>query len=475
MAAAHRMGVARAVGAGGPDRGARVVPHRDPCRPGGPAGWSSGHAAPLPSVGVASRETRGRTGRVAYRRGGPDLRAVRHGRGTLAQRPGGGSGDRPRPGREHRRRGRGGGSGVRAEGPALTLDARGQGFLDKPVLGWGPENYKTPYDQHMDLAFIRDFGNTSNDKPHNKVLEELVSGGIFGAASYLAIWLALAAALIRGRRSGEGLVALGVFGSLGAYFAQNFFLFDTPSSYWLWVLLVAWAAGHELRGRGERVRASPEAQATDSPLTAKARRARYAAVSRSWALLPLAVLVGAGVGFGVWTASLRPFQGAVAYVEIGTPDTSFAERLDSAQRSFDVGSVSANTVRRTVFVDLANGARDLTPADRAEAAAFVKEESERGLRIEPLDSRLLRSQIVFLQTTAHDSAELDAIDPLIQRLVELAPHKVTTQKVLVLQEILRERPATALELIEQYVAQAPDVAEEFKDVRRVAQAMAARG
>ena len=199
-----------------------------------------------------------------------------------------------------------------------------------------------------------------------------------------------------------------------------------------------------------------------------------AADLRRPALLPLALVLAAGIGYGVSVAAVRPYQAALAYQRIGDPDLTFPQRLDEARRSFDGAPTSANTLRRSIIVDLANAARDVPVALRSAAETFVAEESKRGLEAEPRDARLLRGYVTYRQATARDSRDLDAIDALIGHLVDQAPHKVTTQRVLVLQEVLRLRPQRALELIDRYVAQAPITANDFADLRQVAQAMAGR-
>ena len=137
-----------------------------------------------------------------------------------------------------------------------------RGFPDHPILGTGPENYyvvANRYSLHTDAKGI--YSATPGydytpwyDKPHNYLLEILVTTGLLGLLLYLAafgitIWIQVRAFLRQDMRLGElcCLVA-----ALIAYFVQNLFGFDTISSSLVWVAFLGmtglWWRPH-VRGR----------------------------------------------------------------------------------------------------------------------------------------------------------------------------------------------------------------------------------
>ena len=107
-----------------------------------------------------------------------------------------------------------------------------RGFEDRPLLGTGPENYYIVANQYYDPK-IAEFDPSWFDKPHNYLLEILVTDGILGFAAYMGILIFLVFALYKGFKSGlYGLLEFCfLLTALLAYQIQNLFVFDTvPTS-----------------------------------------------------------------------------------------------------------------------------------------------------------------------------------------------------------------------------------------------------
>ena len=60
-----------------------------------------------------------------------------------------------------------------------------RGFLDRPILGWGPENYIVPYGRFFNPETMTV---ETLDQAHNKIIEELTTKGILGVLTYMAFW-----------------------------------------------------------------------------------------------------------------------------------------------------------------------------------------------------------------------------------------------------------------------------------------------
>ena len=126
-------------------------------------------------------------------------------------------------------------TGVRdrsVEGRIAAAEVGVKAFLDRPILGWGPENYTVGYDRHVEPeAFSK--GVLSFDQAHNKLIEELTTKGLLGLLGYLALWVSLAVVFIRKARyltAGQQAFAFLLGAGLIGYFTQNIFLFDTPGT-----------------------------------------------------------------------------------------------------------------------------------------------------------------------------------------------------------------------------------------------------
>ncbi|MEK7649694.1 MAG: O-antigen ligase family protein, partial [Patescibacteria group bacterium] len=104
-------------------------------------------------------------------------------------------------------------------------------FKDRPLLGWGPENFIVPFGKFYNPAL---YGNEPwFDRTHNMFLEWLVAGGIVGFAAYITLFV-IACWMIRRLVSSKRLVPMeGILltGMFVAYAIQNAFVFDNIVSY----------------------------------------------------------------------------------------------------------------------------------------------------------------------------------------------------------------------------------------------------
>ena len=103
----------------------------------------------------------------------------------------------------------------------IGLKVSGEAFLERPIFGWGPENYNVAYNKHYDPAYSY-YAEDWFDRAHNKIAEVGVVYGGVGLVLYLSI-LGLTFAMVRKRP-----FLVGIF---TAYVVQNLFLFDNIVSY----------------------------------------------------------------------------------------------------------------------------------------------------------------------------------------------------------------------------------------------------
>ncbi len=111
-----------------------------------------------------------------------------------------------------------------------------QGVKERPILGWGQENYAIVFDKYYDPRMYAQ--EAWFDRVHNIIFDWLVAGGFMGLISYLAIF---AAALWALWRTGFGAVERSLLtGLLAAYFCHNFFVFDNVTSYILFATILGY-------------------------------------------------------------------------------------------------------------------------------------------------------------------------------------------------------------------------------------------
>ncbi|MDI6820680.1 MAG: O-antigen ligase family protein [Patescibacteria group bacterium] len=120
----------------------------------------------------------------------------------------------------------------------ITWSIAWKSFLSRPILGYGFENFKYPFDRYYDPKLLRfNFEETYFDKPHNVLFEYLVNGGMVVFLSYVFLFFALFFAMFRSKLLNRFL-PFGI-GLVIAYIVQNLFLFDTFGSYLVFFVVAA--------------------------------------------------------------------------------------------------------------------------------------------------------------------------------------------------------------------------------------------
>jgi tetratricopeptide (TPR) repeat protein/O-antigen ligase len=119
----------------------------------------------------------------------------------------------------------------------LNAQMAWEGFKERPILGWGQENYAVVFDKNYLPAMYAQ--EQWFDRTHNIVFDWLIAGGILGLLAYLSLHFF---ALLMVWRSGafapyEKALITGFF---AAYFFYLIFTFDNIMSYILFVSLLAY-------------------------------------------------------------------------------------------------------------------------------------------------------------------------------------------------------------------------------------------
>ena len=131
-----------------------------------------------------------------------------------------------------------------AENRLMAWKASGQAILDRPLLGWGPENFRYAFERHFPSVIYRSLTEpTWVDRAHNFVMDIGVTTGLSGLASYLALYGLILVLLIRHwlrtKDVANGLMLSALF---LAYLFQCLFTFDTINSDVTRFLILAFVA-----------------------------------------------------------------------------------------------------------------------------------------------------------------------------------------------------------------------------------------
>ena len=106
-----------------------------------------------------------------------------------------------------------------------------KGWKDRPILGYGYENFNIAFNKYFNPKMYRDPGSRVwFDRAHNVLIDQLVYGGIFGILSYISIFgIVIWFLLKRIKNKKEEYIIL--LSLLVGYLFQNLFVFDCLASY----------------------------------------------------------------------------------------------------------------------------------------------------------------------------------------------------------------------------------------------------
>lgn len=125
------------------------------------------------------------------------------------------------------------------QGRTEAWEAGIRAFIDRPVFGWGPDNYLVAWGRYVS----RDMSRTLHgDQAHNKFVEELTNTGVIGLLSYVAFWIFMAWVILRrvkDRETHEQILILFMGAAAIGYLTQNMFLFDTPGTMLQMILILS--------------------------------------------------------------------------------------------------------------------------------------------------------------------------------------------------------------------------------------------
>ena len=131
-------------------------------------------------------------------------------------------------------------------------------FLERPILGWGPENYTIVFTKyfHPCLFLPECGGEVWFDRSHNIVFDTLSTTGILGLLTYLGIFLALFLLLIK-KFFKEKLIDFWTFSIFialpTAYFVQNLTVFDMVTSLMMFFLILGFLGFLANLGKEEKI------------------------------------------------------------------------------------------------------------------------------------------------------------------------------------------------------------------------------
>lgn len=292
-----------------------------------------------------------------------------------------------------------------------------EGFRDRPILGYGPENHNLAWSQHFDPDVYR-VATDIFDRTHNQFLEILATGGIVGIIAFLGIWLAIGSTLVRAFRAGRiSAPTAGVLWGLQvAYAIYLFFWFVDLNSTMLWIALAALIAS----------------RATIGPVVLEATGIDpQPAPARPWLAYASIVLLLAGV----YREGYAPLMANRAIARIDAQGRSLSENLADVQllanspahQTFHTPAILGDFMvsLHPRYASMRANARERRAMERAfnqSMASFITEIQRDTLndRLYDAQARLFAAAADFYGSADYRQRAIDAY----HKSIELSPRRI---------------------------------------------------
>lgn len=127
----------------------------------------------------------------------------------------------------------------------IAWEAGVRGFLDRPLAGYGLENYIVPFEKYFNPKYYNQENGMMAaeygvDFPHNKLVEVAVSNGIFALLAYILLFVSIFWRLYWKYRETWERKYLALLGLFMAHFVNLFFLFDNIVTFAMFFAFLAY-------------------------------------------------------------------------------------------------------------------------------------------------------------------------------------------------------------------------------------------
>lgn len=290
-----------------------------------------------------------------------------------------------------------------------------RGFMARPVLGWGPENYNLVFDKYYNPKIYP--AENWFDHAHNIFFDTATTMGVTGLTAYFfLIGHLLWKGISRLRKAAEEfwtgmLVSVLVI----VYFIQNLFVFDSLVTYLPFMLVLAFvSAGFPLGA------ASPAKQKDN-----KEKKYHDPSLRIAVMLLPVFIL-------GIYYVSIRPALGSYWTVEgLKTQGISANEVIANFSTAIDYSNFGRHEIRGKLSdytADFIYDKNNQNEEDKKKLATYTMKEMEKTIEEAPLDFRSFLYTANFLGQANEILAKTGVnayqkADEILKRAQELGPDK----------------------------------------------------
>jgi len=321
-----------------------------------------------------------------------------------------------------------------------------KGLPEYGLKGTGPENYYIVANKFHDPEITK-YDGSWFDKPHNFLLEVLVTTGVFGLLAYLGIFALSIYAAYRGYKTGFLSLLEFILLSAGAlvYQLQNLFVFDNVSASLMFYAYAAFCAYVWTEGQAKAPGGKP------AIVQALPAEASYAIFGLTLLLSVYAVSVtdasamqaSADVNYGYAYAAVNPKQ-----------SMDFFESAVNNPANFDFGESSARFAESALNAAYNQKLDNATKIEFLEKSIKALESTVARVNTNPIYYQRLANAVLVRDSLAGKPFSAEGIDSL-NRAIELAPRRTEARMFKAQILILGGRKDDGIALAKQAMLDAP--------------------
>ena len=288
-----------------------------------------------------------------------------------------------------------------------------QGFKEKPIFGWGQENFNLVFNKYYEPILYKQ--EPWFDRAHNVFFDRLTTNGIFGLLSYLGLLgVALYYLWTNRKKTGLSVEDSAIFGSMFlAYFFNNLFVFDNLISLILFATFLAYVS----------FRSKANAPVPASAHELRSGRPNEAPKGADYGKAVYAVIIGAAFIFIIYAVNIpgllasKTILNAFKAAGGGNVQGAFAE-FQKAISYNSFGSMEAREHLSSFAMQVYSNP-NLDKEFKDKVANYAIDELKKQNEQYPNDIR----EMIFLAAVYNKTQKYEEAISLLNKAIEIAPRK----------------------------------------------------
>ena len=335
-----------------------------------------------------------------------------------------------------------------------------KGFLERPWIGWGPENFELAFVKHFDPRLsIEGYGREVwFDRAHNVIVDTLVASGIVGLFGYLLVFFSIFYVLWRKYFKDKNdfwLVSI-ISTVLISYFVQNLTVFDMVSSYLMWFLVLGLA--------GSAVVSQSNDKSSD---LSEDKLPKYYSDSKVSGGVLYSFVILCLFSFSFFEFIIKPVR-ADAYVIKSIRTVNSKDRVALYKKTLSLSPIGRYQIRdffadNTIKLSFSKLARITQKKDLVNEFSFISDELKKSTKQSPLDFRAyLKLGKIYNDWARYDKSKTKLASKALERAIELSPRNQQAYWALAQTRLYQGRNEEAFSLAKKAVDIEPRLMQSYK-------------